>query len=263
VRAVGRLPPNTIATWWFHHRTNFGDLLAPVVIEHVCGMRPLRVYGRQSGRLLTVGSVVQLSQPGDVIWGAGLISDNDFDGRGRTWLAVRGPRTRALIRGADVPPVYGDPAALLPTFFTPSRFGQRCDIGVVPHYVDRDVMRVDPDAQIQIIDPTEPDWRTTVERIASCDVIVASSLHGIVVAEAYGIPAVWVKAADQITGGAFKFHDYYASTGRAVAGPQNWSDDLRVLVKGAEEPPSMDWTPLGNAGRRWVALQASNISRPN
>jgi pyruvyltransferase len=45
------------------------------------------------------------------------------------------------------------------------------------------------DPQVRVIDPRRP-WRTVVDEIAASDVVISSSLHGVIVAEAYGIPAV-------------------------------------------------------------------------
>ena len=38
-----------------------------------------------------------------------------------------------------------------------------------------------------IIDPTQ-DWKTVVDEMTSCKAILSSSLHGLVVSDAYSIP---------------------------------------------------------------------------
>ena len=83
--------------------------------------------------------------------------------------------------------------------------------------------------------------------MTACAYIVSSSLHGICVAEAYGIPAVWVRLADNIVGGEFKFRDYYASTGRDMH-PQDWRrqyfwDDARIAADHWTQP-EYDLDPL-------------------
>ena len=48
----------------------------------------------------------------------------------------------------------------------------------------------------------------------ACEEIVTSTLHGLICAEAYGIPVTWVKYSDKICGGQLKFQDYFLGTGR-------------------------------------------------
>lgn len=45
-----------------------------------------------------------------------------------------------------------------------------------------------------------------------CPEVYSSSLHGIILAEAYGVPAVMFRSYDKSVD--FKYLDYYASTGR-------------------------------------------------
>ena len=47
-----------------------------------------------------------------------------------------------------------------------------------------------------------------IRDIASCGAILSSSLHGLVVADSYGIPAAWTSGSPPLTGGDFKFQDY-------------------------------------------------------
>ena len=56
------------------------------------------------------------------------------------------------------------------------------------------------------------DYKKVIDKICSCKVIYTSSLHGIILAEAYGVPAVFYRGLPNIID--FKYKDYYASTGR-------------------------------------------------
>ena len=56
--------------------------------------------------------------------------------------------------------------------------------------------------------------KEVVEDILSCELVLSSSLHGIITAHAYGIPAVWLELSGRLVGGGYKFHDYYSSFDR-------------------------------------------------
>jgi pyruvyltransferase len=57
-------------------------------------------------------------------------------------------------------------------------------------------------------------WKTTVRDILTSELVLSSSLHGIIVAEAFGVPVRFVMPS----GGEslFKYEDYYAGTGRTL-----------------------------------------------
>ena len=55
------------------------------------------------------------------------------------------------------------------------------------------------------------DIEKLVDDILSCEVILSSSLHGIIFAHAYGVPAYHVQFTDFFKNGNFKFADYYSS----------------------------------------------------
>lgn len=66
-------------------------------------------------------------------------------------------------------------------------------------------------AKYFIIDPTQY-WKVVIDQIYSCQSILSSSLHGLICADAYNIPNLWLK--QKLNEGDFKFLDYFASQGR-------------------------------------------------
>lgn len=241
--AAQRLLRSRLPAYWYERRPNFGDVIAPVIIRELFADRLQVVHPHYDGKILTCGSILNLAlRPGDVVWGSGAIRPEPLDGSQARFLAVRGPLTRSLIRG-DVPEVYGDPGSLMPEIYTP-RPQRRYDVGVVPHIFDRAIMQA-PDG-VPVIDLGTRDWRRVVDQIAACNVVVSSSLHGIVVAETYGIPAVWVQPSDRLIGGEFKFRDYYGATGRDGT-LHDWRSGLSALADLAVLPPRIDTHPLANA----------------
>lgn len=203
---------------------NFGDLLNPILYRLITGRDA--VFSDVSPKILAIGSVLSIAGPHDIVWGSGCISedtplicDNTTDFR-----AIRGPETARLLRrhGIDISDniPFGEPSFLLPRFVKPS-LDRNLTIGFLPHYIDYGQVRkpLPPDVKL-LNSATEP--MELIYQITSCRYIVSSSLHGLAVAEAYGIPAIWVQLADNIVGGDFKFRDYYAGSGREPVIPLNW-----------------------------------------
>jgi pyruvyltransferase len=105
-------------------------------------------------------------------------------------------------------------------FYKPSK-KKKYKLGIIPHYVDKEnvffnKLKNNPD--ILIID-IEGGIKKVVDEICSCELIASSSLHGIIVADAYGIPSTWIKFSDNVMGSGFKFRDYFASVGRKDNAP--------------------------------------------
>jgi pyruvyltransferase len=140
-----------------------------------------------------------------------------------TFLAVRGPMTRACILennpGLNVPEIYGDPALLLPFIYIPEKIEKKYKIGIIPHYADKKFMEdhqsgIDRFEGNNIVIDIQGGWKDVIEKVLQCEIIMSSSLHGIIVAEAYGIPAIWAQWTKNIIGGQWKFQDYFLGTGR-------------------------------------------------
>lgn len=192
---------------------------------------------------LCIGSTLNyLTTPQTIVWGAGVIDDTlELRDAPAQVRAVRGPLTRdyLLARGIACPAVYGDPALLIPYFYQPRLSEQRRDskICIVPHYEDRSSPILDSIGRnhpgIRFLDITDYGvWTDFIDRICDCDAVLSSSLHGLIVAEAYGIPNYWISVSDKVIGGGFKFRDYFASLGKSISRPisLNETSDPAMLV---------------------------------
>ena len=126
---------------------------------------------------------------------------------------------------------------------------KRYDVGIVPHYEDKNhpwVDRVGADPSVRIIDVTG-DVFDFVREIKSCDIIIASSLHGLICADAYGVPSLWMELSDKVVGEGFKFRDYFASVGREVDAPVRPSVTTplsRIVMKADKYRIRIDLTQL-------------------
>lgn len=166
---------------------------------------------------LGIGSLLTLFPIDNaIVWGSGVMSkDKPIIGGPKEVRAVRGPlsRKRLLDAGIDCPEVYGDPALLLPFYYTP-KVEKKYRLGIVPHYTDMNsptLAAVKEDKDICIIKIREYEhWLDVIDQINQCDIIASSSLHGLIVSETYGIPNVWVKFDDRLSDD-IKFHDFFLS----------------------------------------------------
>lgn len=166
----------------------------------------------------TVGSIFHHITRDDVaaVWGSGIIDANTAFRRPRAIHAVRGPLTQQRCRklGIDCPDAYGDPALLMPRLFKPSP-RQASDIALVPHFVDFALCTrlFDGYSGVRIIDVCR-DPETVIADICACRHIAASSLHGLIIAHAYGLPAIRLVMSSNMRGDGTKFADYALSLGR-------------------------------------------------
>lgn len=212
---------------------NFGDALNVPFIELIAQKKvvhfkyiPKSIEKKGEHVFTLIGSLIDnLDIDGTIIWGAGIINSGaEIKGRPALVCAVRGPLTRQklLDKGIACPEIYGDPALLLPKYFFPD-VNKRYKLGIIPHYVDFEsniVKQMMNREGVRIIDiNVKQDWKSFIKSVLECEKIISTSLHGLIVADAYNIPSKWIKISDNIKGGAFKFHDYYESVGKLNQSP--------------------------------------------
>ncbi|WP_292726438.1 glycosyltransferase [Microbacterium sp. UBA837] len=192
---------------------NFGDELGPLIVREMLRSLGLddRAARRESRRLISVGSVMHYAERGDVVWGAGVngkvfrqLIPAQLDIR-----SVRGPLTRAalLARGHDVSRKFGDPAMLLPSLFPHlSRATSPSGIIVVPNL--NDMADIAPSEMV--VDPRADPFEV-IDQILRADFVVASSLHAIIIADAFGVPCRGMLSRHEHP---FKYVDYFLGVGR-------------------------------------------------
>jgi pyruvyltransferase len=205
-----------IHTYWYNAVTNFGDAITPVLLSHY-GFTPIYVTPKRA-QLVSTGSILH-QVPDDFsgyILGSGLISEKVARRYPHaTILALRGVLSRDLIQ-ASQNTFLGDPGLILPQLLqtVPKK---KYLIGVVPHYVDKRYKGLKTlcsryPTQVKMID-VQRNPIPVLKEIAECEYILSSSLHGLVVADALGIPNAWLVLSDKVMGDGFKFRDYYSVFG--------------------------------------------------
>lgn len=212
--------------WWneiiFHNKDkeNYGDLLGKYLVEKISNKKiiwakPAKFYWLDFFMpiYVTIGSILTNVNKKCIVWGSGIIS-REFSIKKAKFLAVRGPQTRAhlLSLGYSVPEVYGDPALLLPNYYNPE-IEKKYAYGIVPHYTDYNLISnlYENRSDILIIDMMTNNIEAVTDLFLSCEKIISSSLHGVIVAHAYGIPAVWQQFSNNVFGDNIKYQDYFES----------------------------------------------------
>lgn len=189
---------------WSEGVRNFGDELGPVILSKL-GYEVERVSSIGEADLLASGSLLENAatdaKPGAVVWGSGLMMGGETDLSHLDVRAVRGRLTATACGLSGV--VTGDPGSLVPELWDRPR--PAVDLGVVRHYVDEREYRW-ADAEISAC----ADVDEVIDFIGSCRRVASSSLHGLIVASAWGIPAVRLHHP-AVAGGDFKWADWLSS----------------------------------------------------
>jgi autotransporter strand-loop-strand O-heptosyltransferase len=223
---------------------NWGDVITQFLLEHFSGKKLNKedvFYFDEEGKMLDkngkivgVGSSIYYVKSNDYVWGTGCIDEYSIGDEPKKIYSVRGPLTRNLLieKGWDVPEIYGDPALLFPKIYNPV-INKKYKYGLIPHYIDYTILEglqsinhID-DLGIKIINITS-DVYEFINQVLECEFILSSSLHGLIVADAYGIPNHRVEISSLIHGGDFKYLDYYASVSRKHYHPLVLNTDIKI-----------------------------------
>lgn len=169
------------------------------------------VLRRNRKIILAIGSTLSRSQFNFQVWGAGFMNEFEHANDG-TLFAVRGPYSAEKLHNDGFPlcKVYGDPALLLPLVYHPVIKKEK-SCGIIPHWKEYNYFR-NRFVGKNVINLSNENIEYIIDQIVSCTHILSTSLHGIIVAHAYGVPALWIKHGDINTDG-IKFKDYFASVG--------------------------------------------------
>ncbi|MEM7320909.1 MAG: polysaccharide pyruvyl transferase family protein [Pseudomonadota bacterium] len=222
--------------FWWKATPNFGDALSPLIVAQMSGRSVVHARPGQCD-ILALGSLLKVMQRNHrvaradgtrpVIWGAGVLQAIPTGFVDHVDIAlVRGPVTAALL-GLETNS-FGDPGLLADRLLA-DRPSRQDRIAFVPHHSmmdDPDVLALaNTEAALDLIGP-ETDPLDVCARIASARHVVSASLHGLVLADAFGVPSTWLSPGTQ---SRLKYHDYAASIGRPLIAPVNLSDVTAVL----------------------------------
>jgi pyruvyltransferase len=216
--------PILVSVWFFDKVQNFGDLLSLFILNILGKSRNLlfiRAKDKEHADIIGIGSILDNIPAcfSGHIWTSGSLHPTGkfvYDHTKVTLVAVRGRNTAAAY-GLPAK-VFGDGALLLGKLFKPYPSPRRWKIGIIPHYVDegivRSMRRLFRNKSVHLISAqTTP--KNFMQQLLQCDCVFSSSLHGLISADAVGIPnrQFRVSTSTQIEGGMWKFMDYYSAFG--------------------------------------------------
>ena len=242
MRLSSRFYSRPIKLYWFRrkspHERNFGDELSAEIVGNISG-RKVAWADIADCEMVAVGSILESvladkSTNKICVWGAGLMfADNElsYDKIKYEFPLVRGKLTGERLSLESE--VYGDPGILASLLYKPSNNKRK--ISIVPHYVDQDspvIKSLAEDKEIKVINVFDRP-EVVVSEIASSELVISSSLHGVIVAHSFGIPAYWVELSNGVAGEGYKFRDYYSIFNRS---PDSISiEKLKDITNSADE----------------------------
>jgi pyruvyltransferase len=193
------------------YRGNFGDVLTPRLLDYFNIDYKFVKNRNNDFDAICIGSIFRHAKPGTIVLGSGLMSTNNPICITSDIRFIRGPHTRELIirAGGECPKVYGDPALLLPMFCNESK--KEHDFGIIPH-IDHYQEIKEKYPNENVISLRTNNALDITKEITKCRKIISGSLHGIIAAHAYNIPAAWVDFG-RMKGDGIKFRDHYSSIG--------------------------------------------------
>lgn len=219
--------------WWQmpYGKINVGDYLSWVIVEWIKKERGIASdssYNGETQHLYAVGSIIDSGFQDATVWGSGCLQDHMFWWRNNRKLdicSVRGPLTRKVMKknGYNCPEIYGDPAILMPMIYKPQNIKKNKSYVVISHHSVQQ--------EEGTLSPVTTDYKTFIDKILEAELVISSSLHGIILAEAYGVPAIMLGNAPVAR---FKYNDWYYSTER-----YNFPVALSVEQALHMEPPSL------------------------
>jgi hypothetical protein len=248
------------AVWWspIPGKENVGDYLTFYFISKLFeAVRAEADVYRLIGSVISanvittdIGTVARKSDARIAFWGCGCRDDSEIPQPLRQhaeFLSVRGPLTRDVLRLPEQI-ALGDPAFVLPLVYSP-RPSLRSENRTIfiPHI--RDVLHEAEGALLRVseadllVSPVIDSAIDAVERfiddVCSAKFVMAGSLHGAIIACAYGIPFSFFDTGyvDQ----PFKWRDFSASIGTGTYFPRTRRDaeDVyqRLLAGRMRRPP--------------------------
>lgn len=207
-------------TFYLTEGGNWGDVLTPFLFKKLYNIDLVQCEPDEA-QLMSTGSILAATPVGysGHVLGSGLMDwehggirsykTRPLDLTKATVHLLRGRLTKELC-SLSSQPLLGDPGIIADVFAKP--LDPQYEFGIIPHYVEKKNDQVLRWAAMgaHIID-VQAGVQEVLDEAVKCKRIVSSSLHGLILADALGIPNHVVRLNDyRVWLRGFKFNDYYS-----------------------------------------------------
>lgn len=235
-----------VKTFFWLDKQNFGDALNIRILNELFNIEVIKTNPEECEATF-IGSTLDdflynffskekyeryFQLPPFKIWGSGFICGKNkfcyrpfnlpeqYFRRAQVY-AVRGKLSRDRLRNILHDNLEGvplaDPGLLISDLNVEGKFLKKYSVGIIPHFLENGTNVFDTilrrfEKSI-IIDMTK-EIDDIIRMISQCNIIISSSLHGLIAADSLGIPNIRIKATHKVNGGDFKYNDYYSSFGK-------------------------------------------------
>lgn len=204
---------------YFNKFPNIGDILSVEICKYYFSDNITHFSSDETNlpNLLLIGSILEWVDSCSLVCGSGFIKkDSKLRSEPKLITCVRGQLSNQILKKQGILDInrFGDPGLLISNLYA-SNIKPKYSIGLIPHYVDKKIASVNKsynDEEVSIIDVFLSPKEFSM-KVQECEVILSSSLHGLIVAHSFGIPAHWVEFSNNVIGDGFKFYDYYSGLG--------------------------------------------------
>lgn len=218
--------------YYWKGKENAGDYfaywLAKKLYKHV-------EYSADNANLIITGSILATKALSNktTVWGAGwhnCAGDHVCQIKNKdNFLAVRGKLTAEKLELDLNSVVLGDPGLLASRYFVPDEI-EKADITIVCHWRDYDRINRAYGSKYNVVSMQTNDVEYILTQIYNSKLVLSTSLHGLIFAHSYGIPAVHIVCNQLESVGNFKFKDYYSSfNGDYTSYKLNFETDIHAF----------------------------------
>jgi pyruvyltransferase len=227
---------------------NFGDELAPLIIQRLLPKQELIFYKRKvpqdnTKKILTsIGSIIHLIPDGSYVWGTGHNPNKTRIPKDLKIFATRGPISMNYLNshGYNLDKnkiAFGDPALLVPRLFPEwlEPMDKKHEVTLIPHHndipsLDKIIKDMKTCSNINVV-YCNSGVSNVINNIRSSQIIISSSLHGIILGEMLNKKTIWLQLDNsKKTETSEKYLDYYLSTGRSNIIPTQTLDEALNIV---------------------------------
>jgi pyruvyltransferase len=203
-----------IYLYWYNSckasgRYNVGDMLTPYLFSKMTNklLKQADPPNDPAKQLVVsgVGSVLRDSNKSSIIWGSG--------------IAVRGKHSLERIINTNKMSsdeinniILGDPGLCMSTLYKPIMTDIIYKYGIVLHYVDDKygpLLSSVNNAKYVSVNHLPEEF---IDNIVDCEIIISSSLHGLVLAISYNKPVIYIEFEKTLLPkDNIKFHDFFSA----------------------------------------------------